>query len=220
MISSPRSTRKTLDRRLLTDFDKHKNSDFINALGELLPRKSSSRRSSKKRHRPARKGEHHHEKSSAPAAARAQMRSRSRSRASARSLRPSSPRAAFPCARSAPKPWSPKKCRGLYFAGEVLDVDAYTGGFNLQIAWSTGRLAGLSAAEEESSMKYVSVAIDGPSGRRKIHRGARRGGAAWLRLCRYGRDVPHHRSGGLPQGHFRRGYGRHYRNPAGHPPFS
>ena len=32
---------------------------------------------------------------------------------------------------------------GLYFAGEVLDVDAYTGGFNLQIAWSTGRLAGM-----------------------------------------------------------------------------
>ena len=42
-----------------------------------------------------------------------------------------------------------KKCSGLYFAGEVLDVDAYTGGFNLQIAWSTGRLAGLSAAQEE-----------------------------------------------------------------------
>ena len=42
-----------------------------------------------------------------------------------------------------------KKLPHLYFAGEVLDVDAYTGGFNLQIAWSTGRLAGLSAAEEE-----------------------------------------------------------------------
>ena len=41
-----------------------------------------------------------------------------------------------------------KKLSHLYFAGEVLDVDAYTGGFNLQIAWSTGRLAGLSAAEE------------------------------------------------------------------------
>ncbi len=38
---------------------------------------------------------------------------------------------------------------GLYFAGEILDVDAYTGGFNLQIAWSTGRAAGLSAAKEE-----------------------------------------------------------------------
>ena len=39
-----------------------------------------------------------------------------------------------------------KKVRGLYFAGEVLDVDAFTGGFNLQIAWSTGHLAGDSAA--------------------------------------------------------------------------
>ena len=35
----------------------------------------------------------------------------------------------------------------LYFAGEVLDLDAFTGGFNLQIAWSTGYLAGLCAAE-------------------------------------------------------------------------
>lgn len=37
-----------------------------------------------------------------------------------------------------------KKVKGLYFAGEVLDVDALTGGFNLQIAWSTGYLAGIS----------------------------------------------------------------------------
>ena len=40
-----------------------------------------------------------------------------------------------------------RKIRGLYAAGEVLDVDAHTGGFNLQIAWSTGRLAGECAAE-------------------------------------------------------------------------
>ena len=40
-----------------------------------------------------------------------------------------------------------KKARGVFFAGEVLDVDAYTGGFNLQIAWSTGRAAGQGAAE-------------------------------------------------------------------------
>lgn len=39
--------------------------------------------------------------------------------------------------------------RGLYFAGEVLDLDAMTGGFNLQIAWSTGYLAGVSAAANE-----------------------------------------------------------------------
>ncbi|MDY5578035.1 MAG: NAD(P)/FAD-dependent oxidoreductase [Lachnospiraceae bacterium] len=39
-----------------------------------------------------------------------------------------------------------KKVKGLFFAGEVLDVDALTGGFNLQIAWSTGRLAGFSVS--------------------------------------------------------------------------
>ena len=41
-----------------------------------------------------------------------------------------------------------KLAEELYFAGEILDVDAYTGGFNLQIAWATGYLAGLSAAEQ------------------------------------------------------------------------
>lgn len=46
-----------------------------------------------------------------------------------------------------PKTMASKKAGGLYFAGEVLDVDAYTGGFNLQIAWCTGRLAGESAAD-------------------------------------------------------------------------
>ena len=40
-----------------------------------------------------------------------------------------------------------KKVKGVYFAGEVIDVDAMTGGYNLQIAWSTGFLAGKSAAE-------------------------------------------------------------------------
>ena len=39
-----------------------------------------------------------------------------------------------------------KLVKGLYFAGEIVDVDAYTGGFNLQIAFSTARLAGAAAA--------------------------------------------------------------------------
>ena len=47
-----------------------------------------------------------------------------------------------------PNTMASKLVEGLYFAGEVLDVDAYTGGFNLQIAWATGYLAGLSAAEK------------------------------------------------------------------------
>ncbi len=45
-----------------------------------------------------------------------------------------------------PKTMESKLVSGLYFAGEVIDCDAYTGGFNLQIAWSTGRLAGQSAS--------------------------------------------------------------------------
>ena len=40
-----------------------------------------------------------------------------------------------------------KKIPQLYFAGEVLDLDAVTGGYNLQIAWSTGYLAGMAVSE-------------------------------------------------------------------------
>ena len=47
-----------------------------------------------------------------------------------------------------PSTMESKLVSGLYFAGEVLDVDALTGGYNLQIAWSTGYLAGVCAAEE------------------------------------------------------------------------
>ena len=41
-----------------------------------------------------------------------------------------------------PKTMESKKVKGLYFAGEIIDVDSYTGGFNLQIAYSTGFVAG------------------------------------------------------------------------------
>ncbi len=47
-----------------------------------------------------------------------------------------------------PKTMESKRVKGLYFAGEVLDVDAYTGGFNLQIAFSCGVAAGKAAAEQ------------------------------------------------------------------------
>ncbi|MBQ7505115.1 MAG: NAD(P)/FAD-dependent oxidoreductase [Ruminococcus sp.] len=48
-----------------------------------------------------------------------------------------------------PKTMESKLIKGLYFAGELIDVDAYTGGFNLTIAWATGKLAG-----ESSIIKY------------------------------------------------------------------
>ncbi len=44
-----------------------------------------------------------------------------------------------------PKTMESKICPGVFFAGEIIDVDAYTGGFNLQIAFSTGYLAGKNA---------------------------------------------------------------------------
>ena len=46
-----------------------------------------------------------------------------------------------------PKDMESKLVKGLYFAGELIDTDAYTGGFNLQIAWATGRAAGQAAAK-------------------------------------------------------------------------
>ena len=50
-----------------------------------------------------------------------------------------------------PSTMESKKVKGLYFAGEVIDIDGYTGGFNLQAAFSTGYLAGISAAEEDAN---------------------------------------------------------------------
>lgn len=54
-----------------------------------------------------------------------------------------------------PRTMESRLCRGLYFAGEVIDVDAYTGGFNLQIAFSTGHAAGLAAAERTRKEETV-----------------------------------------------------------------
>lgn len=48
-----------------------------------------------------------------------------------------------------PRTMQSKLCQGLFFAGEVIDVDAYTGGYNLQIAWCTGHAAGMAVAECE-----------------------------------------------------------------------
>jgi predicted flavoprotein YhiN len=45
-----------------------------------------------------------------------------------------------------PRTMESKLVKGLYFVGEVIDIDAVTGGFNLQAAWSTGYVAGESAA--------------------------------------------------------------------------
>ena len=52
-------------------------------------------------------------------------------------------RAAFKVQEVQPKTMESKLVQGLYFAGELLDIDALTGGYNLQLAWSTGSLVGI-----------------------------------------------------------------------------
>ena len=136
-----------LDRRLLSDFEKYSNQDFCNALDDLLPKKLI------------------------PEVVRAsEIDPREKVRSITREQRRGLLRVLkhFPVVIAGPCPvteaivtsggvkvreidpatMASKLIHGLYFAGEIIDVDAYTGGFNLQIAWSTGRAAGISAAGE------------------------------------------------------------------------
>ena len=49
-----------------------------------------------------------------------------------------------------PKTMESKKAAGLYFAGEIIDCDAYTGGFNLQIAWATAYTAAMAVTNKST----------------------------------------------------------------------
>lgn len=137
----------TLEKRILSDFEAYRNSDFINALGDLLPRKLIPVVV---------------ERSGIDARCKVHSIRKEQRRALVHLLqhfelvitgaRPAEEaivtRGGVSVKEVSPNTLESKKETGLYFAGEVLDVDAYTGGFNLQIAWSTGRLAGESAAKE------------------------------------------------------------------------
>ena len=110
-----------LDRRVQRDFSALQNKDLINALGGLLPRKLIPvfvRRSGLE---PGKK---------------VNQISREERHALVRLMKD------FAVRQVSPKTMGSKLVENLYFAGEVLDVDGYTGGFNLQIAFSTGTLCG------------------------------------------------------------------------------
>lgn len=138
-----------LDKRIVSDFSGQPNSDFRNSLGALLPRKLI----------PIvveRSGIDPHQKVNAV--------TKKQRRALVRVLKHfeleiTQPRpvedaivtsGGISVREVAPGTMQSKRVPGLYFAGEILDVDAYTGGFNLQIAWSTGYLAGLHAGRAQS----------------------------------------------------------------------
>lgn len=144
----PALDEKTLGERVLSDFQKFKNNDFINALGELLPRKLIPVIVSRAAIDPRTK---------VHSVTRAQrqtlvklLKAFSVSISGARPISEAIITSGGVSVREvSPKTMESKKVKQLYFAGELLDMDAYTGGFNLQIAWSTGRLAGISAAKQE-----------------------------------------------------------------------
>ena len=144
----PALDEKTLDKRLLSDFDQHKNSDFINALDGLLPRKIIPEviRLSGIDPRAKVNGITKAQRAALLHTLKHFLVVVSGKRPVAEAIVTTG---GVVVKEVNPKTMASKKCSGLYFAGEVLDVDAYTGGFNLQIAWSTGRLAGLSAAQQE-----------------------------------------------------------------------
>ena len=134
-----------LDKRLLADFAKYANSDFINSLDELLPRKLIEPFVLLTEIDPHQKV---HDLTK-------EQRRRVLTLLKAMPIEITGPRPAAEAIVTSggvavkevnPSTMESKLLPGLYFAGEVLDVDAYTGGFNLQIAWCTGRLAGKSAA--------------------------------------------------------------------------
>ena len=142
----PALDEQTLDRRLLADFEKYANHDFCNALDDLLPKKLIPMIIQISEIEPRRK---------------VHDITREQRRGLLAVLKHFSVAIAGPCpvtdaivtsggvkvGEINPNTMESKIVKGLYFAGELIDVDAYTGGFNLQIAWATGRAAGFAAAE-------------------------------------------------------------------------
>ena len=140
----PALNEEKLNLRLLRDFDKFKNKQIINSLYELLPRKIIE-----------------------PVIQKANIKKEKRINEITKKERESLVRvikcfeitiSGFRPIEEAiitrggistkeinPKTMESKLIKGLYFAGEIIDVDAYTGGFNLQIAYSTGYTAGLNS---------------------------------------------------------------------------
>ena len=141
----PALDEKTLDARILSDFSKYQNRDLINALDDLLPQKMivpyiglcgiDPRKKVNSITREEREKMVHILKGI---------------RVKLNGFRPIEEaivtRGGVSVKEIDPKTMQSKLVEGLYFAGEVLDVDAYTGGFNLQIAFSTATVAGTSAA--------------------------------------------------------------------------
>ncbi len=138
----PALDEKTLDARILRDFEKYQNRDFSNALSDLLPRLLIPVII---------------ERSGIPSDIKVNSITKSQRRSLLEAIkffdililgkRPIEEAivtsGGIKTGEINPTTLESKLVSGLYFAGEIIDVDAYTGGFNLQVAWSTAYAAGI-----------------------------------------------------------------------------
>ena len=140
----PGLTEEDLDKRILRDFQKYSNKNFKNSLDDLLPKSlipviiTLSSIDEEKKVNEITKEER-----------KRLVDLLKNLRFIALGVRPFTEaivtRGGVSVKEINPTTMESKLVQGLYFAGEVIDVDAYTGGFNLQIAFSTGQLAGFSS---------------------------------------------------------------------------
>ncbi len=142
----PALDEEKLDARLLREFEEQSNRDFINALGALLPKAMVPVMV---------------ERSGIPGDTKVHSVTRQQRRRLLELLKSFNieitgtrpveeaivTSGGIKVSEIDPKTMQSKLIDGLFFAGEIIDVDAYTGGFNLQIAWATGHAAGLAAAQ-------------------------------------------------------------------------
>lgn len=148
----PALDEKTLDKRLLSDFSKYANRDFSNSLDDLLPKKLIPVIIKLSGIDPVKKV------NLITREERAVLLSLLKGLTlTIKGMRPVDEAivtsGGIATSEIDPKTMAAKQISGLFFAGEVIDVDAYTGGFNLQIAFSTANLAARAACEYISRQK-------------------------------------------------------------------
>ena len=137
---------KTLDKRLLRDFSENKNKDIINAFSALLPSKLIEpfvELTGIPRDKKVNSVTVSERERIAELLKRLPLSVKSKALIAEAVIT----RGGVDTKQIDPKTMQSKLVPGLYFAGEVIDCDAYTGGFNLQISFCTGHTAGISASE-------------------------------------------------------------------------
>lgn len=153
----PALNAEQLDKRVLRDFEENKNKSFKNSLGALFPAKLipvmiqlSGIDPEKKIHEITKEERMHFVRL---------IKNLEMTVTGTREYKEAViTKGGIPVKEVNPSTMESKLVKGLFFAGEIMDIDALTGGFNLQIAWSTGYQAGISAGNSATGNSAAGVA--------------------------------------------------------------